>query len=251
MRHKRLLLVLAVLLALVTAVWRAPASLAANWLAENNHPLQLQLTEGTLWNGKSLQSSWQGLALGKSNWNLKGVGLKPMSLKYRIDTDSRQFHLAGIVDARSGGAVYAEQLEGRMPAAWIDLQSFIPFVFLAGSIEWQLDYLNWPASGVPAARGNFHWREAALTGLARVDLGALVIKLEESPGQLTATINSLEKADLMIDGQINSDGKQYTLNAFARISPAREDIFDMLAPMGKLQADGRILMHWTGNLFPQ
>lgn len=251
MRRKGLLITTALVLAAGIAIWRAPASIATSWLQRANHPLQLQMTEGTLWRGKALQASWQGLVLGESNWRLTGLSLKPFTLKYSISSDGRQFRLSGLVNARAGGGVHAEQLEGRMPAAWVDLQSFIPFVFLAGDIEWQLDYLDWPETGMPAAQGTFYWRRAGLTGLARVDLGALEISLEDSPGQLTATIRSLENADVRVNGQILSDGQQYTLDAYAQVSRGRRDIFDMLAPLGKVQADGKIRFNWTGNLFPQ
>ena len=251
MHRKRLLVILAVMVTAGIAIWRAPASLASNWLEQTGHPLQLQMTEGTLWNGKARLTSWQGLMLGESSWRFRGVGFNPPSLKYKISSSSRQFQVSGLVDARAGGAVHAELLTGRMPALWIDLQTFIPLVFLSGHLEWELEYLDWPESGIPGASGNFYWRQAGLTGLARVDLGALVITLEDSPGQLTATISSLEEADVRISGQILSDGRQYTLDAYMQVAPKRQDIFDILAPLGTLQADGKIRFNWTGNLFPQ
>ena len=251
MRRKRLLIILVVIVAAGIAVWRAPASLASRWLEQSDHPLQLQMTEGTLWYGKALQASWQGLVLGESSWHLKGFGLQPLSLKYEISSNGRQFQAAGLVEARAGGAFHAQQLEGHMPATWVDLQAFIPLVFLTGQFEWQLDFLDWPETGIPAASGHFYWRQAGLTGLARVDLGALAISLEDSRGRLTATIRSLEAADVRINGQILTDGRQYTLDAYAQVEPGRRDIFDMLAPLGTLQADGKIRFNWTGNLFPQ
>ncbi len=251
MHHKRLLILLAVVVAAAILIWRAPASLAANWLEKTNHPLQLQMTEGTLWSGRARQSRWQGLALGESTWRFRGIGLNPLSVKYKITSHSRQFQVSGMVDAGVGGAIHAEQLTGRMPAAWVDLQSFIPLVFLAGYFEWQLDYLAWPESGIPRAMGTFFWRQAGLTGLARVDLGELAITLADSPGQLTAAISSLEDADVRINGQILSDGRQYTLDAYLQVAAKREDIVDILAPLGTLQADGKIRFNWTGNLFPQ
>jgi len=251
MYRKRLLVFLAVLIAAGMAIWRAPASLAASWLEKTGHPLQLQMTDGTLWNGRARQARWQGLMLGDSHWKIRGVGLAPLSLNYEINSNSPQFQLSGMISARAGGSVHAEQLSGRMPALWIDLQSFIPLVFLNGYFEWQLDYLDWPETGVPKAMGSFYWRQAGLTGLVRVDLGALSITLEDFPGRLTATINSLEPADVRISGQIVSDGQQYTLDAYLQVSPGQQDIFEMLAPLGTLQADGKIRFHWTGKLFPQ
>jgi hypothetical protein len=251
MRHKRLLILLVALLAVTAAVWRAPASLAANWLEQNNHPLQLQMTAGTLWNGSARQARWQGLILGESSWQFRGIKFSPLSLVYEINSEGRQFQLSGRVHARASGDVHAEQLAGRMPAAWVDLQSFIPLVFLTGHFDWQIAYLDWPQNGLPAAAGTFLWRQAGLAGLAQVDLGELTITLEESAEQMIATVRSVADADVRINGQILSDGDNYTLDAQLQIAARRDDIFDLLAPLGKVQADGTIRFNWTGKLFPQ
>ena len=251
MRRKRLLILLAVALVAGTALWRAPASLAANWLEKSDHPLQLQMTSGTLWNGSARQASWQGLMLGESHWRFTGVQLSPLALKYDINSNSRQFQLSGSVAAEPGGAVHARQLSGRMPAAWVDLQSFIPLVFFTGHFEWQLDYLNWPAGGIPAAAGKFYWREAGLIGLARVNLGELEITLAETAGQLIAGVSSLADADVRINGQILSDGDNYTLDISLAVAAGREDIFNLLAPLGSVQRNSIIRFNWTGKLFPK
>ncbi len=251
MHRKRLLVLLAVLLATGIAIWRAPATLAAIWLEKTGHPLQLQMTEGTLWSGSARRARWQGLVLGASSWQLKGIKLSPPGLKYEINSHGQQFQVSGLVTVHAGGAVHAEQLTGKMPAVWVDLQAFIPLVFLSGYFDWQLDYLDWPVTGVPGATGRFNWREAGLTGLARVDLGELAITLDDSADQLTAAVSSLADADVRINGEILSDGEQYTLDIYLLVSPGRQDIFDMLAPLGKVQDDGKIRFYWTGKLFPQ
>ena len=147
MRRKLLFIVLAVLLAAGIVIWRAPASLASSWLEKTQHPLQLNMTEGTLWNGSARQARWQGLMLGESNWQFKGINLAPFSLNYAIESNSTQFQVAGLVNAQPGGAVHAKELTGRMPAQWVDLQSFIPLVFLTVHLEWQWEYLDWPETG--------------------------------------------------------------------------------------------------------
>ncbi len=126
MRRKRLLIILALLLAAGITVWRAPASIAASWLEKTGHPLQLQMTAGTLWKGTARNARWQGLLLGESSWRLRGITYSPLGLKYEINSESRQFQVSGLVYAQPGGTVHAEQLAGHMPASWVNLQSFLP-----------------------------------------------------------------------------------------------------------------------------
>ncbi len=250
MRRKWIWISLLVVTGLGLLVWQAPARLIERQLEKSAHPLQLRMTEGSIWNGRAQQAAWQGLQLGRVEWQTDRLDLLPPALHLSLQAEGPQLNANGELTVDRFGNLSGGPLGGSMPARWIDIQALAPLVFLDGQIDWSLDRLHWPRDGQVRASGVFHWRNAALTGLAKATMGDLRFVLEEQPSQLSARIESLRPGDISITGLIETDARQYRLDMMLDISPARPDIRRLLAPYGKRQPDGRIRIQWQGWLFP-
>ena len=249
---KRLLLAAIVLLLAITLIaWRAPASLAQSWLQGSDLPLRLELTRGTLWRGAAAKAHWQGLQLGGLDWRITGLHPLDRSIDLALNADNGALRLKGEINANSRSQVTSKGIQGRMPAQWIDIQLIAPFTFLNGELLWNLDQLALQPDTLPRLDGEILWRDASLTGLTRANLGTIQFDFDNNPGILKATIYSLDKADVMLNGTIDSDGVNYHVDLTLEVDSDRPDIFEQLAGFGRVRIDGRIMFDFEGRLFPE
>ena len=142
-------------------------------------------------------------------------------------------------------------VSGSLPAAWVDLSSSLPFVFLDGRFEVDLARLAIRDKLPVDADGAVLWADAGLTGLINEPLGDVALSVETVDGVISFRIQSLGQADIRIEGNGRLSGNDYDLDLLARVAPHRDDVLALLSKTGTPQADGSILMGFSGKLLPE
>ncbi len=256
MRHKlrwlrRIVALIIVLLATTAALlWYAPASMLAYWLEQQQAPLQLGLTKGSLRNGQAGQAHFNGIDIGKLEWQLGEYKLNPLATRLQFQADGAQMQAQGSLTINQR-QLSADALQGYFPAAWMDLSNIAPFLFASGIINFNLTQLDLEPKSLPKVNGNINWQQAGLTGLVTAKLGDLHFSLASqsyAEQQLVVNFNTKGDADIILDGVITSDGRIYQLNTNAKAN--RRDINDFLQRVGQLQPDRSYQIQFNGKLFP-
>jgi hypothetical protein len=256
--RKRKWLIAGGLLALlfVFVAWQVPAGLALQVARSGNPGFSFSSSSGSAWRGRAENVYWQGLALGHVEWRLQGLeDWSGLLTNWDIRGESTQYHLHGRVSVAGGELRQLTDLQASLPAAWVDLGDAMPFVYLTGTLELDLESLSL-RNGLPTqGRGRIRWLEAGLGGLVNEALGDIQIDIEPPAGvpddTLLLEFRSLQQTGIGVAGNGRLQGNDYDVNLSLSVPPDRVDLFELIGPFGQVRDDGTIDFQWRGKLFPE
>ena len=244
------------LLLLVFLAWQLPAGWALKAARSGNPDLSWSSATGSAWRGEAENVYWQGLALGRINWRMRGLE-NPAELltNWEIRGESTQYHLDGRISVAGGELRQLAGLRASLPAAWVDLSHAVPFVYLTGTLHLDLETMDL-RDGLPVrGRGKVRWLDAGLGGLVSESLGDIEIDITPPAAgvddALLLSLESLRQADIGIGGSGSLQGNQYQLRISLSISPDRADLLELIGPFGQVRQDGTIDFQWRGKLLPE
>jgi len=237
---------------LILLIWKMPAGWALNQLIQNRSSVQTQDVTGSIWNGTISRLVWRGIDLGKIDWHFNGLEQwSPPRSQWIFQGQHHDYTLGGQISVSDGSRPVLTAVTGSLPAAWVDLSSSLPFVFLTGRFEVDLARLALRDTLPVEADGAVLWTAAGLTGLVNESLGDVAFSVETVDQVIHYRIQSLGQPDIRVDGHGRLSGNIYSLDLLARVVPQRNDIHELLSQMGTLQADGSILFALSGQLLPE
>lgn len=260
--YRLIITVLLLMVLLLGLAWFAPASLLGYWLEKQQAPLQLGLLKGQVHAGSADQARWQGLDIGRLQWQLKDYKFQPPSSLLMFEADGPQMQAQGEIRIAEQ-QLSSDNLSGTFPAAWINLQGLAPFVFASGEIKFNFSSLEIDSNNNPSATGIMDWSNAGLTGLLEVSLGNIHFDINtiELSGQASTSrgktrevivqFNSLGDTELQLNGTIKTDGKRYQLDCLAQATTGRTDITRFLQKAGKPEVGGAYRIQFKGLLSPE
>jgi hypothetical protein len=148
-----------------------------------------------------------------------------------------------------------ETLRARLPAAWIDLSHALPLVYLTGTLDLDLDFVELQ-DGLPlGGSGRIRWQDAGIGGAVREPLGTVELDIRPHPAGpghgLLFDFRTAGEPELRVAGEGSLLGDEYALRLRLRVPEHRTDVRDLLAPLGEIGQDGEIRLQWHGKLFPR
>ena len=249
------LVVFGLLVYLVALVLTFPAERAySHWQASEtaNKAVALSGISGSVWSGKAGVALIQGQQLKDVEWTLRPWSLLfgQVGLSWRFQLPESEGE-AGYAQAETAlgldGSVSFEQLEARLPAAWVAAAANAAVVRPSGSVSVNLEQLRWDGQSLVSADGRVAWHGAGVDIFKPVMLGDLALSLETTDEAVKGVVSD-GGGPLSLDGllTLTPDG-QYAFNGSlaARNAP---DLENALRSMGRAGADGRIKLKRSGSL---
>jgi hypothetical protein len=253
--RKWLAIVVALLLLASFAIWQAPARGLLQLVQSANPGLTWSTASGSAWNGRAENVYWNGLALGAVHWRLLGLErLANLQSRWAVRGDSAQYSVDGRVSLAGGELAGIGPLRAHVPAAWIDLSHAVPFVYLTGTFEMDLDAVRFSGGYPTRGAGTVRWTGAGLGGLVSEPLGDIGFDIHPPPAGtgdlLLFDFASRQPTDIDIAGEGRLQGNAYQVQLRLQVSPRRADLVELLGGLGRPGADGSIHLEWQGALFP-
>ena len=244
---------LVVLLAFLA--WQAPSGWTLKLAQAENPGLSWSASSGSAWRGRAENVYWQGLALGTVEWRILGMdSWSRLETRWGFHGESAQYALNGRISVGGGEIRRIDDMRGHLPAAWVDLNNAMPFVYLTGTFEFDLDRLVLNNSLPVDGAGRVRWLDAGLGGLVSEQLGTLEFNISPAANRQTEALifkfESLQQADIRAFGSGRIDGNDYAISVRLAVAPDRRDVIALLEPFGQAGADGSIEFQWQGTLFP-
>jgi general secretion pathway protein N len=249
------LLVFGLLVYLVALVLSFPAERAySHWKASANASRALALSgiTGSVWSGKAGMAVIQGQSLENVEWTLRPWPLLfgQVGLRWRFqlpDVQGERGYGQGTTALGLDGSVDIDQLEARLPAAWLAAVANAAVVRPSGSVSAHLTGLRWDGKSLTSAEGKVAWHGAGVNIFKPVELGDLSLSLETADATVKGVLSD-GGGPLSLDGllTLTPDGRyEFNGSLAARNAPELENA---LRSMGRPGADGRIKLNRAGSL---
>jgi general secretion pathway protein N len=248
------ILILVVLVVLVVA-WRMPASVVLA-PAQSKLPPEVKWSEttGTAWNGQMQDFTWKDLKLGTVEWKFDGFeDIESRSTRWNVHGYSPQYEVRALVTLTGGGDIrQVQNVQGHLPASWIDISDKLPLLYLDGTVELDLKNLELDNDLPVNGSGRVTWSNAAVTGGASERFGTLQLDLEprsnQAPAGMAFKLRSTEPADVRVEGHGSVLRNDYDIDLELNVSPARRDLEQFLQQIGTESAPGQYRFSWEGNI---
>lgn len=243
-------LVLAVLTAFLA--WRIPAGWAASLVQARIPELSWSGVDGTIWNGQVEGLTWRGMQLGRATWRFDGVSdWGRRETAWQLHSESVQHAIDGRLTVTPRQLRRAENLSGHFPAAWADLGHRFPQLTLDGVIALDFEHVDLDGLLPGSIAGRVTWSDAGLSGSVHEPLGALELRISPEPGGPQGAnrfaFNSLQPADLWMEGEGRFQSNDYEIEMRLTINPFRQDMLQFFEPLGETGPDGRMWLRWQGS----
>jgi hypothetical protein len=238
-----------VLLIVGFAVWKIPAAWVLNQVNWSRQNTDYARFTGTLWQGGVEQLVRNDVMLGDVQWDFKTInGLTPPATTWRVEGKGLDYEMSVFVDFEGQQASELRYVQGYIPAAWVDLSSVVPLVFLSGRFELDLDRAALTGYTGRLATGTIRWTDAGLTGLLEESLGTVLMQLSSEKGFTIANIQPEEGADIMISGDVRFNAAQYRTNLLLQAVEDKQYVIEELAHLGTVLENGTLELTLSGNM---
>lgn len=225
-----------------------PAARAYAKVAAGMPALRLYGVEGSVWRGGADSASIGGQRYERVRWTLHPWTLLLGRIEFGIGFEGEA---RGRLDLALGadGGITARNVSVRIPVEHVDtLFRQIP-ARLAGELDMQLDHVTWRKGVLSEAGGNILWRGAATTSPVRSQWGDLLLTLNNDANGVKGILKDVGgpvRADGLV--RIEADGR-YTLAGWIAVRDPRQTVLvDGIRLIGPAGADGRVQLHYSGNL---
>jgi len=249
MRFLRRFLVLLVLLAIVAGAlaWTAPADLAYRLFGARLAPLEAQGLGGSVWDGNAERVSAMGLVLGRATWHVDRMAALRGTLRGDFAVDGRDVN-GRAKFARGPGALDVEALRTRFPAQLLAPALDIPGLVLLGTLELDVERLQFSDGLLRTAKGKATWRDLGVSGGAEARLPGLEITFApDAAGNIVADIHDLGGA-LAIEGRTTIAGMHYSSETHLYLREPNPQLEEALKWIGERSPDGGSLLRIEGEI---
>lgn len=187
------------LLALVSVLVFAPASLVLGQLQSRIPGLDMSLVGGTLWNGGVGDVSYRGRSFGAVNWQVRARELLRLRLVADVQVNG-DWGVGSAVLWRERSRLGVENLQADVAAAPFAGVIATPELELLGAISFHIASAEVQGGALTVLSGEAEWRDAAVAGIAHANLGTLRANLIlDAPNAVSAAISDVGGA-LVVNG---------------------------------------------------
>ena len=220
-------------------------------LINNNTPITIQGSSGTIWSGKAYAVSINKTAqLKNTEWSFSLWKL----LIGQIATDIKTQYSGNSINTELGlsflGRYFVNRLTAKIPAKDVAELADIPLAQLSGLISLNIDHAHWKQGELPVVSGQINWKDATITFADTASLGNVLITLGESEQQLLNADIKNQGGDIKITGTAELKPEaDYVVNI--KLSPtasAGSNIKQSLGLFAKKQPNGDYLFKESGPL---
>ena len=236
------------LIYLLFLVINLPASMAWSMAPEDvKRTVSISNMQGSAWSARADNIVIKGFELGKADWTVNPLALVLGQLGGKLNVRHALGQMETGYNLSADQTIELSNVNGEFSAAILDA-AIVPFM-LAGSIHSQLESVQIQGRSLLTATGELQWRDASITGVADVSLGNITFKASpEAKGTKLQVSN--EGGVIAISGDIRVTGNgRYRLNLLLSSRDNRNtDLKNMLAVLGRADAQGRVRFNQAGRL---
>lgn len=233
---------------LVFVVLAAPAEKVLPLVQARLGNIQFAGLEGSLWSGKAAQVAVQPLQLRDVNWHLRPFGLFMGRVVFGVRAQLQQQAIKARLGSTFLGKPYLSSVRGRVSASDLSYWLGLTQLQLDGSVDFDIDYVEWPDSGLPGLAGRAIWSSARVVAPLELALGVaqLDTRIEGTAtrGELQASGGALL---VQADVELKPDGA-YRLDAnIQQKGELPQAVSKFLSTFAEYQ-DGNYRLEWTDKL---
>jgi hypothetical protein len=227
-----------------------PAQQAMAWLMPENSPIEIGGTQGTLWKGSAKRTLYQGVELGSSDWRFMPTSLLLGRLKYAIDLEDKnqKIHADAALNLLNGDYLLSN-LKGSITAASLASVIGQPFVDLGGTLDIDIELMQFSNRQISAAMGSLRWMDAEINKPIQSMLGNLQFELSGDENLVQTQINDID-GPLAVDGVVEllPDGR-YRINGQVKPRNGSDPgLVNLLRNIGRAESDGGTRIEYSGQL---
>jgi general secretion pathway protein N len=250
-------LVLGLLVYIAALLINLPADrVYAYWKSSehSNRGFALSGIGGSIWSGHADVAVLKGHRLEKVKWSLRpwSLLLGRVGLNWRFqladsqETDANGYG-QGVTSLGLGGSVAFSSLQAKLPATLVGSLAKMAALQPSGSVDLNLEDVEWNGEGLVSADGKVVWRAAGVNLLKQMSFGELSLIVETSGDEIKGVLGD-SGGPLSAEGLITlgPDGRYQFNGAFA--SRGDTDLANALRSMGRPGADGKVKINYSGNL---
>lgn len=252
--RKWLIGIVVLILIVIVVAWRMPANMVLQTAQDRLPAVDWSKVDGTAWNGSVEDFSYEDIELGTLEWEfdeLEDLGSQLTAWKVRSYGPQHEMS-ARVTLTPEGEVVRAEDIQGQVPASWVDISKWLPLLHLEGTIELDLEHIeldrNLPVSGA----GRVTWSQAAISGGANERFGKLRLNLTPKtagqPEGMAFTLHSMESADIRLRGEGHILRNDYDMDLKVEIALERDDLLRFMQPLGGEVGPGLYQFAWQGQI---
>ena len=192
---------------LLFLVMAAPAAKVLPLFQSQLQSIQLAGIEGSLWSGEAAQVDVSPLQLKDVRWSFRPFSLFVGRAEFKIHSQLEAQKIRAKVGSTFLGRPYLSDLRGRIRANdllyWLGLKH----VQLDGPLDFHIDDVQWPESGLPAMAGTAWWSLARLVSPLELVLGRAQLDTRIEDAVTRGTLQAMEGALLVqADVELKPDG---------------------------------------------
>lgn len=247
---KRVYIITALASYIVLLIATIPAS-AINGFLNDNTPVKIRGTSGTLWKGKALSASFNNsIHLQTTEWSFNTWKLLTGQVSIDVETQYLNNSVQSEIGVSFFGQYFANDLSAIIDANEIARLAQIPLVQLSGMVSLNIEHAHWKQGELPVATGRVNWKDAAIAVTDTASLGNVSIVLSESDQQLLNADITNQGGDIKISGSAELVPEaNYALNLKLTPTPsANNNIKQSLGLFAKKQNDGDYVLKKSGPL---
>ena len=232
------------------AYWKSSDSSSSN----ANRSFALAGISGSVWSGKADVAAIKKTRFENVEWTLRPwvLLLGEVGLSWRFRNSDTPGSKAGsfgqgVTSLGLDGSVDFSSLEAQIPASWVASMVMMQALRPSGTVNLNLQDVEWNAQGLESAKGRVVWRGAGLNLLKPISLGDLTLTLETRDDEVKGVIAD-SGGPLSIEGLITlaEDGRYQFNGAFAARND--KDLANALRSIGRPGPDGKVKINYSGNL---
>jgi hypothetical protein len=250
-------LVLGLLVYIVALLVNLPADrVYAYWKSSehSNRGFALSGIGGSIWSGHADVAVLKGYRLERVEWSLRpwSLLLGRVGLSWRFQFPDSQEKIEngygqGVTSLGMGGSIVFSSLQAQLPAAIVGSLTKMAALQPSGSVDLDLQDVDWNGERLVSAGGKVVWRAAGVNLLKQMSFGDLTLKVETSGDEIKGVLAD-SGGPLSAEGLVSlgQDGRYQFNGAFA--SRGNADLENALRSMGRPGADGKVKINYSGNL---
>ncbi len=232
-------------------------SLPVSWVLQHSpavRGLDIQGSQGTIWQGKASNVLWQGQNLGEVNWDFQWsallTGNAEIAIRFGRGSDL-EVRGRGLVGYGLFAGAYAKHLVASVPAAKVVEQARLPIpVGIDGQLELNIHHITYTAPWCETGDGTLVWNASGIQSpIGSLELGPVVANLNCTDSVLTA---AGEQQSSQVSAAFSAEltpNQQYSTKAWFK--PGAEfpkAMGDQLRWLGKPNAQGQYEFDYKGRL---
>ncbi len=225
-----------------------PAAHAYRLLQEHLPGVVLSGIEGTLWSGSADLLQAHGVRLENLEWEMRLWPLLLGRLDVALQVREKELQLKGHLGRTIGGALYLEQLQGRIPISRI--QELTPYRVpeLGGVLRFENLEISLADGLLRRLSGEVQWSGARLTLGSPLELGGFVLQLQSDSGQTTGTLRD-NGGPLQAEGvlKLTPEG-EYSFNGVFTPKDSSSELAGRMRMLGSPNAAGGYPFEYSGRV---